>query len=434
MLLMTAPARPAAAGRRQTVVCVAGRHVLDVMSAMGIRTILLDEEIPWDVTCAVDLPVEVDLTDWPACEHVLRRLLARTGLSVDAVVSLRDSHVPLAGFLAARLGAKGMSLSAALNCNDKARMRRALDGAGIANPRFALALEPKEAERLGEAVGFPLVLKRTRGAGGGAVRLCQGQQALIAAIADLTANTGPAELLAEQYLTGPEYAVQTVTLAGVTEILSVLRARIGPPPRFAETGYDCPAGLSPHQGAEIDNLVRAALSAVGLDHGVAHVQVRYTSDGPRIVEINPRPPGGVLAHVTHVVSGVDMVRAGVEAALGLSLTRSAPCASHVLYRCVVFDRPGYLSYEAGALSEQQGAGGDPLAPIVEVDASPGDLVLAVDHPDGGVYGRVVLFGDSDADLAAQYRAVMARLRLEIRQARPSPIPFRARQPAECDSP
>ncbi|HET7013902.1 MAG TPA: ATP-grasp domain-containing protein [Streptosporangiaceae bacterium] len=400
-----------------TVVCVAGRHVLDVMSSMGIRTILLDDEIPWDVACAVDLPVEVDLTDWPACEQVLRRLLARTGLSVDAVVSLRDSHVPLAGFLAARFGTKGMSLPAALNCNDKARMRRALEGAGLANPRFAIALEAREAARLGEIVGFPLVLKRTRGAGGGAVRLCEDQSSLDAAIAGLTTDAGPVELLAEQYLTGPEYAIQTVTRGGVTEILSVLRAHIGPAPRFAETGYDYPAGLSPQQNAEIDDLARAALSAVGLDHGVAHIQVRYTGDGPRIVEINPRPPGGVLAHVTHVVSGVDMVRAAIEAALGVPLTRSARRASHVLYQCIVFDRPGYLSYEVGALSDSRPADGDSLTPIVEIDADPGDLVLAVDHPDGGVYGRVVLFGDASADLPSQYDAVMDRLRPRIREAR-----------------
>lgn len=404
-----------AASDRPTVVCVAGRHVLDVMSAMGIRTILLDDEIPWEVACAVDLPVEVDLTDWPACERALRTLLARTELSVDAVISLRDSHVPLAGYLAARLGTRGMSLHAALNCNSKARMRRALEGAGIANPAFALALEPKEAERLGETVGFPLVLKRTRGAGGGAVRLCEDQPALVAAIADLTETTGPAELLAEQYMTGPEYAVQTVTLDGVTEVLSVLRAHIGPAPRFAETGYDCPADLRPQQNAELDELVRAALSAVGLDHGVAHIQVRYTSEGPKVVEINPRPPGGVLAHVTHVVSGVDMVRAAIEAALGVRLTRSARRASHVMYRCVVFDRPGFLSYEAAALSDSPRGDGDSLTPIIEVDADPGDLVLAVDHPDGGVYGRVVLFGDADADLATQYRAVMDRLRPRIRE-------------------
>jgi S-sulfo-L-cysteine synthase (3-phospho-L-serine-dependent) len=205
----------------------------------------------------------------------------------------------------------------------------------------------------------------------------------------------------------------------------VLRAHIGPPPRFAETGYDCPADLRPQQNAELDELVRAALSAVGLDHGVAHIQVRYTSDGPRIVEINPRPPGGVLAHVTHVVSGVDMVRAAIEAALGVRLTRSARQASHVVYRCIVFDRPGYLSYEVAALSnsprgdpprgDPSRADGDSLTPIVEVDADPGDLVLAVDHPDGGVYGRVVLFGDADADLATQYRAVMDRLRPRIRE-------------------
>jgi len=425
---MNAPDRP-------TVACVAGQHVLDVLSEMGIRTILLGEDIPWDIACSVDVPVEVDLADWQACERELRRVQARTGFSADAVLSLRDSYVPLAGFLAARLGVRGMSLPAALNCNDKARMRRALDGARIANPRYAIAMEPKEAAGLGDVVGFPLVLKRTRGAGGGAVRLCPDQVALTAAVAELTAAGGPVQFLGEEYLDGPEFAVQTLTVAGATEILSVLRAHIGPAPRFAETGYDHPAGLSAGQEHEVTDLVRAALSAVGMDFGVAHVQARYTEEGPRIVEINPRPPGGVLAHVTQVVSGVDMVRAAIEATLGLPLTRRAPQASHVLYRCVVFGQPGYLSYDVDALRFFPGA--KALDPIVEIDADPGDLVFAVDHPDGGVYGRVVLFGDSDADLAAQYRAVTDELQVRVAKASagapPSPDSYPALVLAESDS-
>ena len=37
--------------------------------------------------------------------------------------------------------------------------------------------------------------------------------------------------------------------------------------------------------------------------------------------------------------------------------------------------------------------GSPVLPVVEVDIPVGDPVLAVDHPDGGVYGRMVAYGD-----------------------------------------
>ncbi len=403
----------------RTVICVAGRRVLEVLAGLGIRVILLDEEIPWDVACGVDLPVECDLTDWQACEQAVRKLLARTGTAADAVISVRDSHVPLAGFLAARLGIAGLPLHAALNCHDKARMRRVLDGAGLPNAKFALALDQKEAVLLADAVGYPLVLKRTRSAGGSAVRLCADAAALASVAAEFTAAGEPAELLAEEYLDGQEYAVQSVTISGQTEILSVFRTHIGPAPRFAEVGYDFPCDLRPRHYGELTRYVERALAAVGLDNAVAHSQVRLTRAGPRLIEINPRPPGGLLAHVSEVVSGVDLVRAAVEAALGEPLTRTAPLASRFRYRCIVFDRQGYLGYDPAALAGPQPGG---LTPIVEVDAEPGDLVLAVDHPDGGVYGRIVVFGNDADDLGASFADVLGKLKISLAGQPPARYP------------
>ena len=398
-----------------TVVCVSGRRVLEVLAAMGATVILVDDEIPIEAACAVDVPVEADLTDWQAAEAAVRGVLA--GRHADAVLSVRDSHVPLASYLAARLGIPGLALPAALNCHSKARMRRALAGAGVPNPRFGIVLDPRDGPWLAGTVGFPLVLKRTRGAGGARVRLCRDTTELATAIAELSEGQRPVELLAEEYLDGPEYAVQTVTQGGRTEVLSVLRTHIGPSPRFAETGYDYPAGLGAQGEREVARYVAAALAAAGFDRGVTHTQVRVTADGPRVVEINPRPPGGLLAHLTHMVSGVDMVRAAAEISLGLPLTRTPPQASHALYRCVVFPESGYLDYDPPALAPFTGRAS--LAAVAEMDAEPGDLVLAVDDPDGGVYGRVLLFGTDQPGLESAYHDVMARLRVSVH---PRPLP------------
>jgi len=402
-----------------TLACVSGRRVLTVAAGMGIRTVLLDEQIPVETAFMADVPVEVDLDDWQTAEAALRHAASRH--RVDAVLSVRDSRVPLAGYLASRLGVGGLALHAALNCHDKARMRSALQGAGLPGPRYAVAQEPREALRLGEHVGFPLVLKRTRGAGGTGVRLCHDANELNSAVTALSDAEMPVELLAEQYLAGPEYAVQTVTTGTGTEILSVLAEHIGPPPRFAEIGYDHPCGLGPDRRGMLCDHVVAALGALGVDCGVAHVQVRLTGDGPRIIEVNPRPPGGLLAHVTEIVSGVDMVQAAIEAALDRPISRREPAADYIRYRCVVFDRTGFVDFDEAVLAEFEDIDDLAVGPVLALDVDRGDLVLPVEHPDGGAYGRLVVAGGHPAEVDRRYRDILDRLRLRI-DDNPLPAP------------
>jgi S-sulfo-L-cysteine synthase (3-phospho-L-serine-dependent) len=404
VLLMTATHRP-------LVASVAGRLVLDVLTEMGVDTVVLDEDIPLEVALQCAVPIETDLDDWEAVEAALRRQHDRR--PVDAVLSVRDSYVPLAAYLADRLEVRGLALQAALNCHDKSRMRAALHGAGLPNPRYAVVSDPQETSGVAAAVGFPAIAKLARGAGGAGVRLCRTEEELQAAVTELSELRPGVDLVVEEYLDGPEYAVQTVTVDGRTEVLSVLAEHVGPPPRFAETGYDFPAGLAAADESALLSLVVSALDVLGMDNGIAHVQARLTADGPRIVEVNPRPPGGMLSRVSEVVSGVSLLEAAVSAALGRPVPRRRPAATQVRYRCVVFDQAGRLSYDPAALREDDGTG---TAPVVSLDVEPGDLVLPVDHPDGGVYGRIVAWGDTAEDVESQLRTVRAELALRIEPA------------------
>ena len=392
-----------------TVACVGGRRTVEVLAELGVRTVLVDDEIPIEYAFLADVPIEVDLEDWEQVERALRPVHEATPL--DAVLSTRDSYVPLAAFLAARLRVRGLALSAALSCRDKGRTRRVLAGAGVRVPRWAEAAEAEDAARAAADIGWPVVVKRRQGSGGGGVRLCADAASVAAAATELAAEG--AGLLVEQYVDGPELAVQTVTTEGRTEVLNVLRQHVGPPPRFAELGYDFPSGLDAAQEAVVSGCVRAALEAIGFDVGVAHVQVRLGADGPVVIEINPRPPGGRLGTLTETVSGVDPVRAAIEVTLGRPVTRHEPQAAAARYRCITFPSAGLVSYrleaEQGLLPPLEGE----LEPVVELDVNRGDVVLPVEHPDGGVYGRVVVFGADAGQVARDCDAVMAALDLHV---------------------
>ena len=68
--------------------------------------------------------------------------------------------------------------------------------------------------------------------------------------------------------------------------------------------------------ADDQALVRGALAAVEHDHGISHTEVKLTADGPRIVEINPRPGGNYIVELIQRVTGIDLLDAQIELALG----------------------------------------------------------------------------------------------------------------------
>jgi hypothetical protein len=48
-----------------------------------------------------------------------------------------------------------------------------------------------------------------------------------------------------------------------------------------------------------------------------------------------------------------------------------------------------------------------------LDVDPGDSVRSVDDPEGGSYGRVVVYGDDPAELESRYRSLFESLRLRV---------------------
>ncbi|GAA2770688.1 ATP-grasp domain-containing protein [Streptomyces showdoensis] len=385
------------ADTRQSVACVSGRRVVDVLNRLDVRSVLLDDPTPLDLACQVDVPLDIDLDDWDAAESALRWLHATRPL--DAVFSVYDAHLPLASYLAARLGTRGLDLRAALACHDKIRMRMLLAGGGVRVPDHLPAADPADAAAAARRLGLPVVVKKASGSGGRGSLLCRTAEDVLRAVAVL----GPAPLLVERAVEGPEYAVQSITADGRTEVVGILAQHVGPGPRQAETGYDYPSGLSTEKEAEVAAFVTRALAVLGFDHAVSHTQVRLTADGPVLVNVAARPPGGQLCAATERLSGIDLTRAAAEIALGRPVTRGTPTATRVLYRCVTSESPGRAWYDLDGID----------APAVTLDVEPGDTVRSVDDPHGGSYGRIVVYGDDPAELESRYRAVFESLRLRV---------------------
>ncbi|GAA3017064.1 ATP-grasp domain-containing protein [Streptosporangium longisporum] len=396
-----------------TVVLIGGRaqREFTLLHRLGYRILHLDRRVPLHCMPWADMPVDVDVDDWDLVLDVVRDHLG--GSAPAAVLTHVEPRIPLMAHLAGRLLADrpGLSLQAAWNCHDKWRSRTRLREAGIAVPAFGLAGDADEAVRIARDIGLPVVVKPRDGAGAFGVRRCLSAQEVHRAASAVLADPGPgtrAGVLVEEYVEGPEYAVQTLTRDGRTRLLSVFRQHMTEPPVFVEIGYEHPSGLDRDDEAALGDLVTSSLAALGVTDWISHTQVRHGADGFRVVEVNARRPGGRLVEMTAAVCGVDMTRAVSQIALGLEVTADRPSATHALYSSVVFDEPGFVTYHTGIDVSDHA-----LPPIVEIEVAPGEPVLPADHPEGGVYGRIVAFGHSAGEVADGVGRIRKALGLRV---------------------
>lgn len=242
-------------------------------------------------------------------------------LGFDGVLSSCDYYLETVALVADRLGLPGAPPSAMRTACRKDETRQAL--AHLPGPRFAIARDRTELHEAARGIGFPLVVKPVDLCAGMFVRRVDDAAALDAAFDAVAAFPVNArgqqrapQLLCEELLVGPEVSVETVTAAGTTTVVGVTDKALTGAPWFVEVGHQFPAALDPATATAAADLARAAVDGLGLDHTVAHTEIKLTADGPKLVEVNPRPAGNRITELVRRVHGIDLARAHAEVALG----------------------------------------------------------------------------------------------------------------------
>ena len=223
---------------------------------------------------------------------------AVTADPLDAVLGVDDAGVVIAALVAEALSLPHNPVAAVAATRDKSVMRTFLAMAAVPQPRFALLDDPATAPAVASGLGYPVVIKpRTLNASRGVIR-ADDPAGVTRAVARVLAIVAEAHetppLLIEEYLDGPEVAVEALVGPAAVEVLAVFDKPdplVGP--FFEETIYVTP---SRHPGAtlsEVEDLLRRAVAALGLVAGPLHAEFRLTADGPKVIEVASRSIGGL---------------------------------------------------------------------------------------------------------------------------------------------
>ncbi|MFZ3560662.1 ATP-grasp domain-containing protein [Streptomyces sp. BH055] len=238
-----------------------------------------------------------------------------------AVVAGGEVGVEFADLLAERLGLPGNGTALSAARRDKHTMIETVRAAGLHAARQLRVSDAAELADWHRGIGGRVVVKPPRSSGGQGVHFCDTPEQSAAAYralnraADVFSQTNQGAV-AQEYLPGTEYMVNTVSRDGRHHLCDIWRTA-----RISANGIVdlCDAlTLIDSASREADPLREYAFSvldALGIRHGPAHVEIRLTPEGPSLVEVGARIAGGGIPAAAALGAGEAQLEWTVDAYL-----------------------------------------------------------------------------------------------------------------------
>ncbi len=256
-----------------------------------------EEELPL-LPAERQIRVDCSRPEWSS--QILADHAAR--LPIDAIVPLDDQGVVMAARAAQLIGLPHNPPSAAAATRNKAMMRRRLAQDEVSQPQFAVLESGDCAADVASRLGYPVVFKPlSRSGGQGVIRVDRGTQAEPATrrIRRILAEEGEnpnQPILVEQFLPGGEVAVEGLLSEGRLTILAIFdKPGVSQGPYFEETVLIAPSRLPSPVLAEVEHLTRRAVTALGLNEGPVHAELRIGPDRVSVLEVAARSIGGLCS-------------------------------------------------------------------------------------------------------------------------------------------
>lgn len=103
--------------------------------------------------------------------------------------------------------------------------------------------------------------------------------------------------IAEQYINGVEYSVETISYKGQHEIVQVTEKIGTGAPHFVELEHHQPAQLTATVCHKLQTLIPQILSSVGYTDGASHIEIKIDfAENIYLIEINPRGGGDYISN------------------------------------------------------------------------------------------------------------------------------------------
>jgi biotin carboxylase len=349
---------------------------------------------------------------------------------IDGVLALGDRPSLIAAATCEALNLAWHPVAGVTVARSKLRTRERLREAGLLVPWFR-SIDLSDDPRSLLPVDFPCVVKPIALSGSRGVMRADDEPSLVATFNRLRSLMKAPDIRGERtalhetavvegFIPGREFALEGLMTAGRLRTLAIFD-KPDPlnGPFFEETIYVTPS-LEPScvQRPIIEAVARAA-EAIGLRHGPIHAECRVNDTGVFVLEVAPRPIGGLCARVLRFVEGDADLKARsttpvsfeellLRHAIGQNVARYEREHGASAVMMIPIPRRGVLRSVAG-LDQARAV---PGVEDVRITAKPDQVLVPL--PEGASYlGFIFARANEPAAAVAALRAAHRRLVLDI---------------------
>lgn len=256
---------------------------------------------------AVDYFYPISVTER---EEILKKCMA---IGIDGVIGSASVTLETAAYIAEEMGLNGNPLRIALEIKDKYRNRRlteSIEELGRVRVKKVTCAEDLE------GLSLPIILKPSKAGGKAGLTVIENKEDMEAAFR-YAVESGYEEFVAEEYIRGgKEYSVESLTYRGRNYILQVTDKVSGGPPHCVELAHHQPANLSPVLRKRVEIAVDKILTALGIENGPCHTEIKIVDDVIYLIEVNGRMGGGHISHpLVELSTGYPYVKGVIQVAL-----------------------------------------------------------------------------------------------------------------------
>ncbi|MBR1520101.1 MAG: ATP-grasp domain-containing protein [Bacteroidaceae bacterium] len=278
---------------------------------MGLETICFAWEEGAVCKDIADRFYPIDVKDKDAILDVCKKE------EIDGVTTISsDLAVLTVNYVASKMGLPSNPDEYSVVTTNKYMMRQCFQEHSVPSPKFTL-VDSSNAYNI-QGFKFPLIVKPTDRSGSRGVEKVLDPVQLESAIARAQKESFEKKAIIEEFVTGREVSVESISFEGRHHILQITDKVTTGAPYFVELEHHQPSSLPADIKSEIREIVLQALDALHICYGASHSELKITEDGEiRVIEIGARMGGDFIgSNLVQLSTGYDFLKGVIEVAMG----------------------------------------------------------------------------------------------------------------------
>lgn len=267
---------------------------------------------------------------------------------VDGVIHpCSEVSMNVMGRINDELGLAGITKEQAIRATNKHLMREAFEKGNAPSPKSILTDSAEDAwEHLQNDFTTDGILKPSRNSGSrGIAKVVRDMNKadFINAYNVALDESRDKSVLIEQFIEGPEFSIEIIVWNDKVNVLTVTDKKTTGAPHFVELGHNQPSCYSKEDVETLKAAAVAGVKALGVNNCACHAEAKLMNGKAYLMEIGARLGGDFIStELTHLSTGIDMVAAAINVALGIEpdlSVKEEPKGACIRYFC---PKPGRL--------------------------------------------------------------------------------------------